>query len=63
MNYLYRCEKQGKTPQKDAKINLERKKKEGVKNWEKIGLKNDQENARNWTTGQKYKKIYKINEV
>ena len=27
LNYLYRCEKQGKTPQKDAKINPEIRRK------------------------------------
>ena len=35
LNYLYRCEKQGKTPQKDAKINLERRTKK-VSETEKI---------------------------
>ena len=56
LNYLYKCEKQGKTPQKDAKINPEIRRKKVSKNWEKIGLKNDQEKARNWTTGEKYEK-------
>ena len=39
MNYVYRYEKQGKTPQKDAKINLERRTKKVSETEKRTGQK------------------------
>ena len=39
LNYLYRCEKQGKTPQKDAKINKEIRRKKVSKTGKRLDSK------------------------
>ena len=57
LNYVYRYEKQGKTPQKDAKINMERRTKKVSETEKRTGPKTINKMPKIETTGQNIKNI------
>ena len=58
MNYLYRCENQGKTPQKDAKINPEIRRKNVSKIEKRLDSKTIKKKPE---TGRRAKNMKNIN--